>query len=192
MPSSGSTRSPRRSPSVRLYIALAREDHPKACTGRRLLRRGLAREVRQIDRISPAPVVLDPYAPDPLGRAERQLALRAGLLAVDCSWNRLTRRGGFPDAATPGPALRRRLPILIATNPQHYGRPAQLNTVEALAAALYLVGRPGDAARLLEGFSGSDSFLRVNAERLDAYALARDADGVRAAERRLFGGAAEE
>lgn len=78
--------------------------------------------------------------------------------------------------------------MLMATNPQHYGRLAQLNTVEALAAALYLVGRTEEATRLLAGFSGSDAFLGVNRERLDAYAHEHDADGVRAAERRLFGG----
>ena len=191
MPSSGSTRNPRRSRPVRLYIALAGEDHPKACTGRRLLHRGLAREVRRIEGISPTPVVLDPYAPDPLGPSDRKAAVRGGILAVDCSWNRLSERGRFPgsEEGERGRGIRRRLPILIATNPQHYGKPAQLNTVEALAAALYLVGRPADAERILEGFSGSDSFLRVNAERLAAYTRERDAAGVRAAERRLFGGA---
>jgi pre-rRNA-processing protein TSR3 len=190
MPSSGNTRSRRRSDPVRLYISLAGEDHPKACTGRRLLHRRLAREVRRIEGIAPSPIVLDPYAPDPLGPADEKAAMRGGILAVDCSWNRLTERGRFPgtEPGDRGRGIRRRLPILIATNPQHYGRPAQLNTVEALAAALFLVGRPTEAAHLLEGFSGSDEFLRVNAERFAAYASEHDADGVRAAERRLFGG----
>jgi pre-rRNA-processing protein TSR3 len=134
--------------------------------------------------------VLDPYAPEPLGPADQKAAARGGILAVDCSWNQLSERGRFPgtEPGERGRGVRRRLPILIATNPQHYGRPAQLNTVEALAAALVLVGRPVEAARLLEGFSGSDEFLKVNAERFAAYGLERDADGVRAAERRLFGG----
>ena len=190
MRSSGSTRSPRHNPSVRLYIILAGEDHPKLCTGRRLLHRGLAREVRRVEGISPAPIVLDPYAADPLGPGDRTIAVRGGILAVDCSWNRLTERGRFP-GSEPGEHLRgirRRLPILIATNPQHYGRPAQLNTVEALAAALVLVGHPDEGARLLQGFRGSDAFLKVNAERFAAYILESDADGIRAAERRMFGG----
>ena len=190
MPSSGSTRNPRRSRPVRLYIVLAGEDHPKACTGRRLLHRGLARAVQRVEGIAPTPVVLDPYAADPLGAADRRAAVRGGILAVDCSWNRLTERGQFPGAVTrdQGRGIRRRLPVLIATNPQHYGRVAQLNTVEALAAGLYLVGEAEDAARLLEGFSGSEAFLKVNRERLDAYAREPDAAGVLAAERRLFGG----
>lgn len=190
MRSSGSTRNPRRSPSARLYLILAGEDHPKACTGRRLLHRGLVRQVARVEGIVPAPVVLDPYASEPLGSADRKSVTRGGILAVDCSWNRLTERGRFPgaeDSEHPR-GIRRRLPILVATNPQHYGRLAQLNTVEALAAALYLVGRDAESAKLLEGFRGTDSFLSVNRERLDAYAQAPDADGVRAAEQRLFGG----
>lgn len=192
MRSSGSTRSPRGRAPVRLYLVLAEEDHPKACTGRRLLHRGLVHRVRSIEGISPPPIVLDPYAPEPLGPADRPAARRGGLLAVDCSWNRLTERGRFPGPSPPrGEGIRRRLPILIATNPQHYGRPAQLNTVEALAAALVLLGDREEAARLLEGFRGSGSFLAVNADRLAEYARGRDGDGIRAAERRLFGGAAE-
>jgi pre-rRNA-processing protein TSR3 len=186
MRSSGNTRSPRRDGPIRLLLVLAGEDHPKSCTGRRLIHRGLAHEVRNGDEAMRSPVVLDPYAAVPLAAADRASAVAGGFLVVDCSWNRLTERGGFPGRAPRG--VRRRLPLLIATNPQHYGRLAQLNTVEALAAALYLVGRPEEARRLLEGFRGADQFLSVNAERLTAYAGAEDADGVRTAERRLFGG----
>jgi len=188
MRSSGSTRSPRPDAPVRLYIVLAGEDHPKACTGRRLLHRGLAREVRSALGLSPPPVVLDPYASEPLGPADGALAARGGILAIDCSWNRLTERGRFPGPVVEERGIHRRLPILIATNPHHYGRPAQLNTVEALAAALFLVGHRAESARILEGFRGSDAFLRVNADRLAAYSLEHDPDGIRAAERRLFGG----
>jgi pre-rRNA-processing protein TSR3 len=190
MRSSGSTHKPRRNLPARLYIILAGEDHPKLCTGRRLIHRGLARQVARVEGIVPPPVVLDPYAADPIGAAERKAVARGGILAVDCSWNRLTERGRFPGVEPGGPArgIRRRLPLLIATNPQHYGRLAQLNTVEALAATLYLVGRADESSGLLGEFRGADSFLSVNRERLDAYVAAADADGVRAAERQLFGG----
>ncbi len=109
---------------------------------------------------------------------------------VDCSWNRLRERGRFPGSgprAAMGPP-RRRLPYLVATNPQHYGRLAQLNTVEALSAGLYLLGHEAEAHQLTEGFRGGAQFLAVNGARLAAYRAGQDADGVRAAERRLFGG----
>jgi pre-rRNA-processing protein TSR3 len=141
-----------------------------------------------VSRRGPGPIVLDPYARTPLLRSDHRLAEAGGLLAVDCSWNRLGERGRFPDGTAAPARWARRLPILVATNPQHYGRVAQLNTVEALAAALHLVGRPEEAERILEGFRGADQFLEVNRERLDAYAAAVDAAGLEAAESRLFGG----
>jgi pre-rRNA-processing protein TSR3 len=188
MRSSEDTPSPSPRPSIPLLLLLAGEDHPKACTGRRLLHRGLARPVRRIGRLRPVPVVLDPHAPDPLSAADRAAARRGGVLAVDCSWNRLAARGGLPVAAGDEGGIHRRLPILVAANPQHFGRIAELNTVEALSAALYLLGQRAQAARILEGFRGAEGFLSINRERLDFYATRRTADAVRVAERKLYGG----
>jgi pre-rRNA-processing protein TSR3 len=186
MRSSGSTPSPSGRAPLRLLVHLAGEDHPKACTGRRLLARRRAARFRPSNYGGHPPVILDPYARDPLGPGDRDAAIRGGLLVVDCSWNRLTERGRFPGEEIRG--IRRRLPILIATNPQHYGRPAQLNTVEAFAGALALLGRRTEARELLSGFHGGEAFLEVNRARLTAYESARSFDELRAAERSLFGG----
>ncbi|MGD0250000.1 MAG: DUF367 domain-containing protein [Thermoplasmata archaeon] len=190
MRSSGSTPNRRRKGALRLFVVLAGEDHPKACTGRRLLRWGRVIPVLREDARFPPPVVLDPYSPKPLSWDDREAAEQGGLLVVDCSWNRLADRGAFPGA---GPenrsrATHRRLPILIATNPQHYGRVAQLNTVEALSAAVYLLGRVEEAAQLMDGFRGGDEFLEVNRDRLDRYRAAAGPAEVLVAEKVLFGG----
>jgi pre-rRNA-processing protein TSR3 len=187
MRSSGSTRSPSPERPLRLFLVVVGEDHPKACTGRRLERRGLVAPLGTHPHRAAPPLVLDPFAPRPLSSADRETAERAGVLAVDCSWSRLAERGRFPPHV-PTAGVRRRLPLLVAANPQHYGRPAQLNTVEALSAAAYLLGHDGEAARLLEGFRGGAGFLAVNRERLEAYRSAAGAEEVLAAERRLFGG----
>jgi len=112
------------------------------------------------------------------------------VLVVDCSWNRLASRGSFPGAGSGDRprGARRRLPILIATNPQHYGRVAELNTVEALSAAVYILGRPEEAGPLIAGFRGGDEFLEVNRTRLDRYRQAALPADVADAERALFGG----
>lgn len=195
MRSSRSTRSPRRKGPLRLLLVLAGEDHPRACTGRRLLRWHRAARVPRSETTGPAPVVLDPYAPTPLSSADRGAAESGGVLAVDCSWNRLSARGEFPgpaeDRAT-GPRPRaphRRLPILVAANPQHYGRIAQLNTAEALGAALYVLGRPDEAASVLAGFAGGVEFLTINRDRLERYRAAGTPAEITAAERALFGSA---
>ncbi len=190
MRSSGSTRKPRRNAPLRLFVVLAGEDHPKACTGRRLLRWGRVVRVPREDASFPAPVVLDPYSPTPLSGADREAAEGGGLLVVDCSWNRLSSRGAFPGDAGRGRrhGTHRRLPVLIATNPQHYGRVAQLNTVEAFYAALYILGRTGEAQDLITGFAGGGEFLEVNRDRLDRYRDAAGPSEVTTAEKALFGG----
>ncbi len=188
MRSSGSTRSPRPDRPFRLLVVLAGEDHPKACTGRRLLRWRRAVSATGKERSDPLPIVLDPYAPTPLSALDREAAARGGLLALDCSWNRLSARGRLPalGIGRRGRAPHRRLPFLVATNPQHYGHVAQLNTVEALSAAVFLLGRAEQAERLVAGFRGEGEFLRVNRERLERYRAATTPADVRAAERSLF------
>jgi len=189
MSSSGSTPSPSAEPELPLFVLLVGEDHPKSCTGRRLLRRGLARPIPARTSRSSRAIVLDPHADRPLSPDDRTEALRSGILAVDCSWNRLGERGRLPTLgdAVSRHAVRRRLPILLAANPQHFGRPTELNTVEALAAATFVLGRRTQAERLLEGFRGGPEFLLLNRDRLSAYAGAPDAVRVRDAERSLFG-----
>jgi pre-rRNA-processing protein TSR3 len=138
----------------------------------------------------PPPVLLDPYAKVPISPLDRTAAASGGLLVVDCSWNKLSERGGFPSgaAAPPRRVVRRRLPLLIAGNPQHYGRLAELNTVEAFGAALWVLGRPAEAQTLLESFHGGAAFLELNAPRLASYATAEGAEGIETAEVALFGG----
>ena len=185
MRSSGSTRSlPDR--RIRLGLVLVGDDHPRACTGRRLVRLGLARQLRTAS--AEKAVVLDPYAPVPLTAADRPRALASGLVAVDCSWNRLSAAHARNSRALPlASSHARRLPMLMATNPQHFGRLGELNTVEALAAALYLLGEPSEAETLLAGFAGGSAFLSVNGERLARYARASSASELVREERSLFG-----
>jgi len=190
MRSSGSTRRRRSRATLRLLVRLTGEDHPKACTGRRLLRWGRAVLAGRSNARPPGPVVLDPYAPTPLSSADIERALDGGLLVVDCSWNRLSDRGRFPGEEAHGPrqGTHRRLPVLVAANPQHYGRVAQLSTVEAFCAALYILGRAQEAQKVITGFAGGPEFLEINRERLDQYRDAVGPSEVLIAEKELFGG----
>lgn len=186
MASSASTPGPSAERPIRLLLRVAGEDHPKACTGRRLLRRGLAEREGTGPR-GRAPILLDPHALQPLSRADLPRARSGGVLGVDCSWNRLDRRGGYPTAARRGPeGPRRRLPFLLAGNPQHYGRVAELNTAEALASALWVLGESARARSILEGFPGGTGFVSLNAELLARYDRCADAEEIRSAEREFF------
>jgi pre-rRNA-processing protein TSR3 len=189
MRSSGSTPSLPERP-ILLGIVLVGDDHPRKCTGRRLVRLGLARELKPPLGPGARPVVLDPYATVPLTSADRTRAESEGLVAVDCSWNQLSARHarGLPRTGTVRGGVGRRLPILFASNPQHYGRLGELNTAEALAAALYVLGRPEEADHLLAGFAGGAAFRELNGERLARYARAASPAELIVAERGEFAG----
>jgi pre-rRNA-processing protein TSR3 len=188
MRSSGSTPRLPDSPPLRLYVVLAGEDHPKACTGRRLVQRHLVLPVSEGRVLRPPPILLDPHAERPLAPSDAPEAQRGGIMVVDCSWNRLEGRGGYPGERgwLAGFRSRRRLPFLIAANPQHFGRVAELNTAEAFAAALAILGEPEAASRLLQGFRGGPALLEINAAALSAYGFGPDVEAVRRAETRLF------
>lgn len=173
--------------AVPLFVWMTGEDHPKACTGRRLLQRGLAKPWNGHGAEGRAPIVLDPRAPEPFSPLDAPRARSSGLLVVDCSWNRLSDRGGF-DKSLSGLSRfpRRRLPWLLAGNPQHYGRLGELNTAEALASALEILGERDMALRLLDVFAGGPGFLALNTHLLAAYRSARTVDELRAIERDFF------
>jgi len=187
MRSSGSTRS-LPEPRIRLGLVLIGDDHARACTGRRLIRQGLAREIRRSALTAGRAIVLDPYSTVPLTLADQARAEAAGIVAVDCSWNRLSaERAKHPAPTAAAQSARaRRLPMLVAGNPQHFGRLGELNTAEALAAALHLVGRPDEAHELLAGFAGGPAFLELNRERLERYARASSPEALVREERALF------
>ena len=82
------------------------------------------------------------------------------ITALDCSWEVL-------DAGVFGAWRHHRaLPYLVAANPTNYGRPLRLSSAEALAAALYILGEPEQAAALLDAFKWGPHFLTLNAEPL--------------------------
>jgi pre-rRNA-processing protein TSR3 len=74
--------------------------------------------------------------------------------------------------------IRRALPFLVAANPVNFGKPCKLSSVEALAAALYILGEKERAGELLSKVSWGVRFLEVNREPLDLYASAKDSSDV--------------
>lgn len=73
----------------------------------------------------------------------------------------------------------RLLPYLLAANTVNYGKPYKMNTAEATAACLYIVGFKEDAHKLLSPFSYGEEFIRLNFECLEAYSACRDEAEVR-------------
>ena len=152
------------------HIYYEGDDDPKKCTARRLERFDKAilhRSMRQV----PYGVVLNPHAERALSPADAEDALET-LVALDCSWE------SAEAAAFEMPGVHRALPFLVAANPVNYGRPFQLTTVEALAAALCIFGDREAAEDLLEPFRWGETFLTLNEEPLRRYAACADSSAV--------------
>ena len=129
----------------------------------------MVRVVHRVRRLPRGAVILNPFSDRAFSPADRGRVERRGLAAIDCSWIHadevfeLSMRGAS-----------RCLPYLIAANPVNYGVPTKLSTVEALAAALYIVGFKEKAERLFSIFKWGPYFIVLNQELLDGYARAKN------------------
>ena len=162
---------------MELHVRYEGDDDPDKCTARKLARFDLV-ELHRTDRATPYGVVLNPHAERALSPAD---ADAARLVALDCSWE------SAGEALFDLPGEHRALPFLVAANPVNYGRPFRLTTVEALAAGLYILGDPDEAAALLGKFTWGETFLELNAEPLERYAACEDSREVVAAQEAYLG-----
>ncbi|KAG6379945.1 DUF367-domain-containing protein [Boletus reticuloceps] len=136
-------------------VAMWDFDHcdPRRCSGKKLARLGLIKELKVGLRFRG--IVVSPNATRVVSPADRDIIAKDGLAVVECSWARLE-DVPFSKIASPHERL---LPYLLATNPTNYGRPWRLNCVEALAAAFYITGFDQYAETLLSGFGWGELVL---------------------------------
>ncbi|KAF2814130.1 DUF367-domain-containing protein [Mytilinidion resinicola] len=137
---------------------------PKRCSGKRLMRLGMMRELHVGQKF--AGVVVSPKAKKILSGADKELLEQYGAAVVEASWNRIDE---VPFGRIGG-KCERLLPYLVAANPTNYGRPWRLNCVEALAACFYICGHPEWAEEILSTFSYGEGFLEINGALLKRYA----------------------
>jgi pre-rRNA-processing protein TSR3 len=154
---------------VELHVRYEGDDDPEKCTARRLDSFGLA-TLHRSTRATPYGVVLNPFADRALSPADRAETDR--LVALDCSWETAEREAFDLDG------VHRSLPFLVAANPINYGTAFQLNTVEAFAGALVILGEREQAEELLAKFSWGHTFLELNEEPLRRYADCTDSSEV--------------
>ncbi|ELK52034.1 DUF367 family protein [Haloferax volcanii] len=151
-----------------LHVRYEGDDDPKKCTAKKLERFDMA-ALHGSDRETPYGVVLNPHADRALSPAD---ADTGALVALDCSWE------SAGEAMFSLPGEHRALPYLVAANPVNFGRPMQLTTVEAIAAALVIFGEKKRAEDVLSKFNWGHTFLELNEEPLRRYAACADSTEV--------------
>ncbi|RDB30796.1 Ribosome biogenesis protein TSR3 [Hypsizygus marmoreus] len=150
---------------IEVPVAMWDFDHcdPRRCSGKKLARLGLIKELKIGSRFRG--IVVSPKGTQVISPSDREIITKGGLAVVECSWARLD-DVPFGKIASPHERL---LPYLLATNPTNYGKPWRLNCVEALAAAFYITGFDSYAEKLLSGFGWGGSFWKVNQSFLERY-----------------------
>jgi len=158
--------------NIPLHLYHANQCDPKKCTGKKLAKFGLAHLHHKPGKIPKRALLLNPLAEQALSPADNP---DHGIAVLDCSWKKVEQI--FPVLLS----LRldqRALPYLLAANPVNYGKPFKLGTVEAFAAALYIVGHIEQAQEILNKFKWGHTFLELNHEPLDAYSRAKNSKEV--------------
>ena len=131
---------------IPVYVYDKGQCDPKKCTAKKMLKFGLAKEAKTISSIPKGAVVLSPFAEKALSPADAYSA-RKGLVVMDLTWTNIE---GFPRVRG---AEERGLPYLLASNPINWGRPMELNSAEAVLAALVILGEEEQASSFMGRFN---------------------------------------
>lgn len=152
---------------IRLFAYHVEQCDPKKCTSKKLARFGMIELCKKLRELPEGCLVLTPLAKKAISRDDARRTEESGLGVLDVSWKRLEFPAIDEDCG-------RALPYLLAANPVNYGKPFILSSVEALAAALIILGYREQGRKLLSKFSWGEQFLKLNAEPLEEYSRARN------------------
>ncbi len=154
---------------IPLYAYRDNSCDPRKCTVKKLERAGFLKIVKKLSQIPRNTLLLDPTAEQALSPADKYAK---SLTVLDCSWEVLD------TGAISSWRIRRALPFLMAANPVNFGKPCKLSSIEAVAAALYIMGEQERAMELLSKVNWGIRFLEVNREPLELYATAKDSSEI--------------
>ena len=146
-----------------LKVLMLKQDDPRKCSAAKLVKFGLAKPVtRTISRT----LVLNPFSKKMLLQSDKKLV--NSITGIDCSWNLVT--SAFEKTFS---GISRKLPPLLAGNPMNYSKLNKLSTVEALAAAVYIMGDSALTHTLLKKFKWGHTFFELNKNLLEDYSKAK-------------------
>ena len=142
---------------------MLKQDDPRKCSAAKLVKFNLAKPVT---RTTSRTLILNPFSNKILLKSDKKLV--HCITGIDCSWNL-----AVPDFQKPFSGISRKLPPLLAGNPINYSKLNKLATVEALAAAVYILGESDLAHTLLLKFKWGTTFFELNKNLLQDYSKAQ-------------------
>jgi pre-rRNA-processing protein TSR3 len=153
-----------------LLVYHANEDDPKKCSAKKLHKFGYVHLESSMNKLPRKALLLNPFAEKSLSKEDMPVAMQTGLLAVDCSWKNAENAFSVLEKTQ----VSRALPFVVAANPVNYGKPFKLTTLEAFAAALYILGEIDHAQELLRLYKWGPHFVELNREPLEEYRQAEN------------------
>jgi len=159
---------------LRLIIYHANEDDPKKCSAKKMYKFNFAYLTNNIKKIPKNTLLLNPFAEKSLSKEDASIAKKNGIVAIDCSWKNAENSFEYLDERNNSRAL----PYLIAVNPVNYGKILKLTTLEAFAAALYILDDIDKAKKILNIYKWGPQFIELNKEPLEDYRKAKNSKEV--------------
>ena len=144
-----------------IFYVYLNQDDPKKSTMKKLERYGLATHI-PMNKIYNK-LYLTPYSENFLLNSDKLFYEKTGIVVMDGSWNRINTIENI--RAKNG----RKLPLLLPVNPVNYGKPGKLSSLEALAAALYIMGYVDLSGEVVSKYSWAQNFIKTNIEPLNDY-----------------------
>ena len=147
---------------------MLKQDDPKKCTAAKLVKFGFVKPVKQTTYRT---LVLDPFSKKTLLKSDKKLV--SSVTGIDCSWNltSIVFNKTFS-------GISRKLPPLLAGNPVNYSKLNKLTTVEALAAAVYIMGDYTLSSLMLDKFKWGHTFYTLNESLLKDYSKAKSESNI--------------
>ena len=153
---------------MQIQVLMFKQDDPKKCTAAKLVKFGMAKPIKKTTQNT---LILDPFAKQTLLFSDKELF--DSVTGIDCSWEKAEQ--AFTKNFV---GLKRKLPPLLAGNPVNYSKLNKLTTVEAIAAALFILGYAELAHKLLDKFKWGHTFYDLNQNLLLDYSKAESEDDI--------------
>ena len=155
---------------IPVYIVDLDQCDPRKCTGKRMEKFGLGKEI-PVHKVPGGSIVLSASGKQVLSPADAKKA-RRGLVVLDLTWTNIDQEPHMHGV------LLRRLPYLVASNPVNWGKPWRLNSAEAILASLLIMGMDEQADLFMPRFNWAPTFVEMNRSLLEAYRAAANAEEV--------------